>query len=52
MVPEGGTESGAGRIRIGGEFTEHLRVRHVPLNVDSEHEAQPLLPATACRERC
>ena len=52
MVPEGSNEFVAGRIRIGGEFAEHLRVRHVRLNVDSEHEAQPLLPATACRDRC
>jgi len=49
---EGGTEPAAGRIRIGGELKEHLRVRPVRLNFDSEHEAQQLPPLTACRDRC
>lgn len=36
---------------LGGEITELKQVRPVRLNVDSEHEAQQLLPLTACRDR-
>jgi hypothetical protein len=37
---------------LGGEITELMRVRPVRLNFDSEHEAQQLLPLTACQDRC